>query len=371
LAEQVKHWAAAQDVMPVDPINRMSYAPEVPPPITRRYPARVVIQLTCEQTIMNLGRGEKYPFWTFNEHCPGPFIRVRVNDLVELQFTNRDHTGITHNVDFHSGTGPGGGGAISNAEMNETLVANVKMLVPGLYVYHCAASPVPVHISNGMYGLILVEPEEGLLPVDKEFYVMQSDFYAQPAGDEDEPELLEASYLDGLAENPRYVVFNGREGSLVDAPLLVDQGDRVRIYFGNGGPNLISSFHIIGWVFDKVYREGDLITAPDRGIQTTLVPPGGSTIVESDCPVPGNFTLVDHSIFRIDKGAVGFLKVTGVKRDDLFDNEPRPTIVGRDGKPQDRHQHLPGKPTKQPSRAAVAKGASVGAGPQHYKGNMF
>jgi hypothetical protein len=124
-----------------------------------------------------------------------------------------------------------------------------------------------------------------------------------------------------MQEHPMYVVLNGAEGALTERPLLAQQGERVRIFFGNAGPNLISSFHVIGAIFDKVYREGDLISAPARSIQTTLVPAGGAAVVELDLPVPGSLTLVDHSIFRIEKGCVGFLKVAargGDRRKDLY-----------------------------------------------------
>lgn len=229
---------------------------------------------------------------------------------------------MAHNIDFHAVTGPGGGSELLLTELEETKTATFKLLYPGLFIYHCAAAPVPVHIANGMYGLVLVEPEEGLPEVDREFYVMQSEIYGEQASDD--PKLLEFAYVDGLDEKPRYVVFNGKAEALTENPLQVKTGDRVRVYFGNAGPNLVSSFHIIGNIFDKVYRDGGLISPPERGLQTTLVPPGGATIVEMNAVVPGNYTLVDHSIFRIDKGAVGFLKVSGEPRPDIYASDDNP-----------------------------------------------
>mmetsp|Transcript_28560 Transcript_28560/g.53715 ORF Transcript_28560/g.53715 Transcript_28560/m.53715 type:complete len:213 (+) Transcript_28560:519-1157(+) len=181
---------------------------------------------------------------------------------------------------------------------------------------------IRVHINNGMFGLILVEPTEGLPPVDKEFYVMQSDLYVTES-DED-PNEYEVDYTAAANEIPKHVLFNGREGALVEKPLIVNQDDRVRIYFGNAGPNLISSFHVIGTIFDKVYREGDVISPPAKCVQTTLVPSGGAAIVEMEMPIPGSFTLVDHSINRIDKGAVGMIKVKGQPRPDLYDSKEPP-----------------------------------------------
>ena len=173
------------------------------------------------------------------------------------------------------------------------------------------------HIANGMYGLILVEPKEGLPKADREFYVMQSEFYTKDA--EAEATKLEFSHEHGLAEHPKFVVFNGRVSSLVgDRVLKAKTGEQVRIFFGNGGPNLISSFHVIGEIFDRVYREGDLINSPARSVQTTLVPPGGATVVQFGVEVPGNYTLVDHAIFRVEQGAVGYLHVEGEPRHDIY-----------------------------------------------------
>lgn len=170
---------------------------------------------------------------------------------------------------------------------------------------------MPIHIANGMYGLIYVEPEEGLPPVDREYCVMQSEFYAEalPGGNPDEPAVT--SYQRGLNESPTSVVFNGREGALTEKPLVCRAGETVRLFVGNAGPNLISSFHVIGTIFDKVWREGDVISPPGRSIQTTLIPAGGSAVIDIQTSVPGSFTMVDHSIFRLDLGAVGFLKVIG------------------------------------------------------------
>lgn len=251
-------------------------------------------------------------------------IRCRVGDVLEVHFKNLDVNGIGHNVDFHAATGPGGGAAVTYAEQNETKTAWFKMLSPGLFVYHCAAAPVPVHVAHGMYGLVMVEPEDGMPPADKEYYVMQSEFYTEPGSAEDGRQV-QFSYQRGLDENPSHVCFNGRAGALTEAPLTAKQGDKVRLYVGNGGPNLVSSFHVIGTIFDRVYREGDMTSAPARGLQTTIIPAGGSAVVEFDAIVPGNFTIVDHSIFRIEKGAIGFIKVLGPEpRKDIYSSLAHP-----------------------------------------------
>lgn len=307
--------------LPVE-IAVMTPAPDVPPYITRKHPVLLVCNITFDAVISALTRKEKYEFWTFSGTCPGPFIRSRVGDVLEVNVCNRDPSGMPHNIDFHAIMGPGGGAPLLLAEQGKTKSGHFKMTVPGLYVYHCAAAPVPLHIANGMYGLILVEPEEGMPKVDKEYYVMQSEFYIEepPEGSNVAP----VAYDKGLLEDAQVCVFNGREGSLTDKPLKSNVGDVVRIYFGNGGPNLISSFHVIGTIFDKVYREGDIISPPSRGIQTTLVPPGGSCVVEFRTDVPGNLTLVDHALFRLDKGCVGFLTVTGENDKSLYYSTEKP-----------------------------------------------
>jgi nitrite reductase (NO-forming) len=298
----------------------LTFAPNVPPTITRKKPAVVKVALTTEEKIGDLMEGidnsTKYKFWTFNGHVPGPFIRVRVGDTIEVTLANSTESGMVHNVDFHAVTGPGGGATVTSVAPGETRTARFKMLNPGLYTYHCAAPPVPDHISNGMFGLILVEPEKGLPKVNREFYVMQSEFYTK--GEFGDEGLQEYSPEKGAEEKPTYVVFNGKVGSLQGSNVLkASTGDSIRIYFGNIGPNLVSSFHVIGTIFDRVYREGSLDN-PTPNVQTTMVPAGSAAVVELKTPVPGNFSLVDHSIFRIQKGALGILAVTGAAAPDIF-----------------------------------------------------
>ena len=299
----------------------IAFAPNVPPPIHRIWPARLKVCLDAQRVVMPVDGEKKYEFWTFNGHVPGPFIRARVGDVLEIHMTNLDPSGKPHNIDLHCVTGPGGGATSTTVMQGDHPMARFKLLYPGLYLFHCAAPPVMDHIANGMYGLILVEPAWGLPRVDHEYYVMQSEVYAQPS--KADPNLLEYSHVMGLAETPTYIVFNGRTGSLIgDGALKAKTGDKVRIYFGNAGPNKISSFHVIGTIFDRLYREGGMSSPPERGIQTTLVPCGGAAAVEIKLPVPGTFTLVDHAIFRIEKGAVGFLQVAGGQRDDIYYADP-------------------------------------------------
>jgi len=284
--------------------------PNVPPPIGRRHAARVVVNLEVREIVARLADGVDYTFWTFGGTVPGSFIRVREGDLVEFHLNNHPSSKMPHNIDLHAVTGPGGGAASSFTAPGHSSQFSFTALNPGLYVYHCATAPVPMHVGNGMYGLILVEPKEGLPPVEREYYVMQGEVYTAGRYGEEGLQAFDPARL--TDERPPYVVFNGAVGSLVgDKALTARVGESVRIFFGVGGPNLTSSFHVIGEIFDRVYPEGGTKLAQEN-VQTTMVPAGGSAIVEFKVEVPGTFILVDHSLGRaFNKGALGTLKVTG------------------------------------------------------------
>jgi len=291
-------------------------APRVPPPITRRHAARVVVNLEAREVTGRLADGVDYTYWTFGGRVPGKFIRVRVGDQIEFHLNNHPESHNPHNIDLHAATGPGGGANSSMVAPGQTATFVFKALNPGLFVYHCATAPVGMHIGNGMYGLILVEPEGGLPAVDREYYVMQGEFYTRdPFG---VPGHQPFDMRRAIAEDPAYVVFNGAAGSLTgDSALQAEVGQTVRLFVGNGGPNLISSFHVIGEIFDRVYHEAG--SATNRNIQTTLVPAGGAAIVDFRVDVPGTFILVDHSIFRaFNKGALGMLRVTGPQDSSIY-----------------------------------------------------
>lgn len=296
----------------------LTTAPKVPASIKRTAPATVVVNFEAKEFVGELASGVKYKFWSFNGTVPGPMVRVREGDTVEFHLANHKDSQWPHNIDIHAVNGPGGGAAVNEVKPGEASVFNFKALNPGLYIYHCAAGAptIPHHISNGMYGLLLVEPAKGMAKVDKEFYVFQSEFFAKPSG---EAGVFELDFDKGMAEHADHVVFNGRNGALTgDGALKATAGDKVRIYFGNIGPNSASSFHIIGEIFDTVYVEGSLGGAVNRNVQTTLVPSAGSTIVEFKIDVPGNYLLVDHSIFRVAKGAVGIIAADGKDNPDIF-----------------------------------------------------
>lgn len=294
----------------------LTYAPNVPKPITRKNATKVIVQLEVKEEVQRLADGVSYNFWTFGGKVPGQFIRIREGDLVEFHLNNNPMNKMPHNIDLHSVSGPGGGAASSMTAPGHSSVFSFKALNPGLYVYHCATAPVGMHIANGMYGLILVEPKEGLPKVDREYYVMQSEFYT--AGANGEKGLQPFSMQKTIEERPDYVVFNGSVGaSIGNNALKANVGETVRLFVGNGGPNLTSSFHVIGAVFDKVYLEGG--TTITNNVQTTSIPAGGSAITEFKVTVPGTYVIVDHSITRtFNKGALAQLKVTGPENKEIY-----------------------------------------------------
>ncbi len=330
------------------------HADDLPPSLSRKENQKVVVKLETKEVIAELAPGVTYEYWTYNGTVPGPLIRVKEGDTVEIRlnhsqgdhhsaapshsfavdalvappaYANGDHAEGSdehaqaghskHSVDLHAVEGPGGGAVLMQVVSGETRAFQFKATRPGIYVYHCASPHIPTHVANGMYGLILVEPKEGLAKVDREYYVMQGEFYTK--GKFGEKGHQEFSLEKLQAEHPEYFVFNGRVGALAgENALKVKVGETVRIFFGVG-PHIASNFHVIGAILDKLYPEGDIISPPHRNVQTTIVPPGGAMMTEFRVEVPGKYLLVDHSLSRaIDKGAIGELIVEGPEQPEIF-----------------------------------------------------
>ncbi len=321
--------AAAQETVRGQEEAKLTYAPDVPPPIARRHATRVVVHLEVREIELRLADGVKYMFWTFGGRVPGKFIRVRQGDLVEFHLQNHPDNKMPHNIDLHAVNGPGGGAVSSFTAPGHESMFSFRALNPGLYVYHCATAPVGMHIGNGMYGLILVEPKAGLPKVDHEFYVMQGEVYTK--GEFGAAGLQPFSMEKALREQPDYIVFNGAVDALQDRNALrAKVGDTLRVYAGNGGPNLTSSFHAIGEIFDRVYPEGG--TSMLKNIQTTSIPPGGAAVAEFQVQAPGTYIFVDHAIFRaFNKGALGQLKVEGAENKDIYSGKISDAIYRPEG----------------------------------------
>jgi nitrite reductase (NO-forming) len=294
---------------------------DLPGPLEPGPPRVVKVDLSTPELVGALDTKSSYQYWTFNGRVPGPFVRVRVGDMVEVRLTNPEDSLMIHSVDFHGATGPGGGAEFTQTDPGDTRTVSFRALIPGIYVYHCATPSVANHIANGMYGLLLVEPEGGLPRVDREFYVMQGEIYTvAPYGNTGPQEF---DYEKMMAEDPEYFVFNGAVEALAHRhPLRARVGEKVRIYFGVGGPNFTSSFHVIGEIFDAVYQGGSLTSPPITGVQTVSVPPGGAIAVDFKIDRAGRYILVDHALSRAERGLLGFLIVEGPENDAIMHQGP-------------------------------------------------
>jgi nitrite reductase (NO-forming) len=284
-------------------------------PVGKRGPKTVKFTLEVQEVLGVLDAAAKttYTYWTFNGKVPGPMLRARVGDTIEITLKNAKGNSMIHNIDLHAVWGQGGGAEKTSVAPGEEKSFVFKAVSPGLFVYHCATPVIPQHISSGMYGMILIEPAGGLPKVDKEFYVMQGDMYATGAGTE---KVFDMDRM--MAEDPTNVVMNGSASALATNPMKAKVGDNIRIFFGVGGPNLTSSFHIIGAIFDRVYHEGSLTSKPLTDVQTTMVPTAGSTMVEFKARVPAKYILVDHSLTRLQKGNVAIIQAEGADVPELY-----------------------------------------------------
>jgi nitrite reductase (NO-forming) len=310
---------AVAQALALDVPNVVRDPADVPPPITRTEPTTVRVTLTVQELVSELADGTSYSFWTFDGTVPGPMIRVMEGDTVELTLVNPDTNSVGHNIDLHAVNGPGGGAAVTNVLPGESKTFSFKALNPGLYIYHCAFAPPWYHIAQGMYGGILVEPAGGLPKVDHEFYVIQGEWYTSaPFGTKGHMDFDNAK---AFAEQPEYFTFNGNVAALTEMmPLEAEVGDTVRVYFGVGGPNVGSNFHIIGEIFDRVFTG-----APETYIaneETWYVPPGSFAAFEFTLNEPGTYLLVDHALFRVAHGAAGKLIVSGEHDESIYSPVP-------------------------------------------------
>lgn len=318
-ASHTEEMAATPATRPLD-VPNVAYDPAlVPPPITRTEPTTVEFTLTAKEVTAELADGTSFTFWTFDGTVPGPMLRVMEGDTVKVTLVNPKESSAPHNIDFHAATGPGGGAAVTNAAPGETKTFSFKALRRGIYIYHCAAAPAWHHVAMGMYGAMLVEPPGGLPRVDREFYVVQGEWYTTGAFGAKGHQGM--SNEKAMAERPEYFTMNGHTAALTELyPLKAKVGETVRLFFGVGGPNIGSNFHVIGEIFEKVYSGSpDTFTANE---ETWYTPPGSATVFELKLEVPGKYTLVDHALFRVAKGAAGALLVEGEHDESIFSPMP-------------------------------------------------
>jgi nitrite reductase (NO-forming) len=303
----------------VDVPNVVRNPADVPPPINRTESTMVKVTLTIKEVTAELADGATYDFWTFDGTIPGPMLRVMEGDTLELTIVNPTESIVAHNIDLHAVNGPGGGADVTTVNPGETKTFTFKALNAGAYVYHCAVPPPWHHIAQGMYGGILVEPVGGLPPVDREFYVLQGEWYTTGAFGTAGHQAF--SHEKAMAEQPEYFTFNGHPAALTEIfHLQAEVGENIRLFFGVGGPNIGSNFHIIGEIFDKVYSG-----SPDTFVaneETWYVPPGSVSVFEFGLNEPGNYLLVDHALYRASKGALGMLQVSGEHDETIYSPAP-------------------------------------------------
>jgi copper-containing nitrite reductase len=285
---------------------------DLPLPIGNRAPAVVKVTLTSKELVgaLDPASGTTYRYWTFNGKVPAPFIRAQQGDTIEVTLVNSKDSTMVHSLDFHAAIGPGGGAELTQVPPGQSKTFTFQATTPGLFFYHCGSPMIAQHIANGMYGLILIEPAGGLPHVDHEYYLMQGEVYTTAPKGKSGLQQFSAENLE--AENAQYYVFNGAVDAITkEYPLQTKEGETVRIYFGNSGPNSTASEHMVGEIFNQYYQLGSLASPPLAGIQTATVPPGGAAIFEIKASMPGQFTLMDHAMARMEKGSMAILQVTG------------------------------------------------------------
>ncbi|WP_350356159.1 copper-containing nitrite reductase [Halorarius halobius] len=308
------------EAKPVD-VDRIAADPrDIPAPISRSEPATVEVEMETLELVAEVEPGVTFTYMTFDGQVPGPFIRTRVGDTVELTIRNNENNAMVHNVDFHACRGPGGGAEATVVAPGEEKQLSFKVTYPGAFIYHCAVANVDYHISSGMFGIILVEPEEGLPEVDHEFYLGQHELYTN--GTTGQTGHHEFDFARMAMEDPTYVLMNGEKYAITPdnyAEMNVRTGETARVFFGVGGPNKFSSFHPIGSVWDEVWEQGALASEPSRYVQTTPVLPGSACVATMSFPVPGNFKLVDHALSRVArKGALAVVTAEGPEDPEIF-----------------------------------------------------
>jgi len=306
-------------------VDRIAADPtDIPDPIERDTPTTVTKELTTKEQVAEVEPGVTYTYMSFDGRIPGPMLRVRRGDTVELTVTNDEGNSMPHNIDLHAVRGTGGGAEASMVAPGETATFRFKATYPGAFVYHCAVPNVDMHISSGMFGLILVEPKEGLPEVDHELYFGQHELYT--TGETGEKGHHDFDIDAMAAEEPTYVLLNGEKYAITPdgygAPSL-GVGETARVYFAVGGPNLDSSFHPIGSVWDEVWQQGALASEPNRFVQTTPVKPGSCAVATLHAEVPGPIKLVDHALSRVArKGMLAVIQREGDANPAVFDPEP-------------------------------------------------
>jgi len=297
----------------------------IPPPVKRDHSIHHEITFDGGEVEAEIEPGAKFLYMPYNGQVPGPMIRVRQGDSVTLTLRNDRRSTTWHSIDLHAVYGPGGGAEALTVLPGESKTITFKTMYPGAFTYHCAVpGEMDVHIARGMYGMIVVEPEEGLPHVDREFYLGQNETYTKQMPGTPGPRDFDSERL--LHEQATYVIFNGAYNALTAkrfGAMKAKVGETVRVFMVNGGPNLLSSLHPIGNVWSRVWIMGAFATPPMRFLQSVLVPPGNAVVAEMELPVPETIKIVDHALTRAtNKGGVAEIVVTGEENPEIFNAKP-------------------------------------------------
>jgi nitrite reductase (NO-forming) len=292
----------------------------IPPPIHRNHAVHHDVNLLAQEVVGEIEPGATFPFMTFNGQVPGPMIRVREGDTVSLTLRSPVDNAWLHNVDLHAVYGTGGGAAATVVRAGKSKGFFFKAMYPGAFVYHCAIADMDRHISSGMYGMIVVEPKQGMAKVDREFYLGYNEVYTVEPFGKQVPHVFDSDTM--ARESPTYVLFNGAVNALTkarDGAMKARVGETVRVFLVNGGPNLTCSFHPIGNVWTKAWAEGALASEPRRYVQTVPVAPGSAFVGEMNLPLAETIKLVDHSLSRVvHKGAAAEIEVSGSPNPEIY-----------------------------------------------------
>jgi nitrite reductase (NO-forming) len=308
---------------PAKPVGASQVAADptaLPGPVDWTEPRRHQVTLDVVEVVAEIEPGVTFNYMTIGGQIPGPMIRVRQGDTVEFTLKNAPDNLMPHNLDFHAVYGTEGGGEATYVVAGQANGMVFQAMYPGAFIYHCAVPILDYHISTGMFGMIVVEPPEGLPPVDHEFYLGQHEIYTDQAAGTQGHHNFDFQAM--LREDPTYVLLNGEKHALTPerrGAMKVKVGETARIFFVCGGPNLACNFHPVGNVWAKAWREGAILNHPERYVQTVAVPPGSCLIAEMEFPVPGLVKLVDHALSRVvGKGMLGIIEVEGEPRPDIF-----------------------------------------------------
>lgn len=307
--------AKAAQTQVIEPHKDLNQAP-TPLKMERVGEHEVNVEMTAQITDIEIDKGKIYKAWTFNGQAPGPVVVVNEGDTINFTLKNMDPS-IPHSMDFHA-VHAAPSKKFIDVKPNEQGTFTYKASNPGVFMYHCGTKPVLAHIANGMHGTIIVKPKNGYptdKEIDREYVIVQNEWYKYNDLDDMTNGVPSQVVFSTKALKEGQLNTNGDTFSLKETPLLAKVGDRVRLYVNNVGPNEVSSFHVVGTVFDDVYIDGNPYNH-QKGLQTVILPASGGAVVEFTVVEEGSYTIVTHQFNHVQKGAAAILKVTADGTDD-------------------------------------------------------